>query len=487
MSRHKVDIQSSGAYGIRNNDVNTTNDSRLTLWVNDETGRMSFNSGGSYTVGKEVMSVACGSANDAEGGLRLNDVGNEQMISRRESTRAPRGFDDPNMDEERFDLATQERIEGEAEQDKRSTQLAERFEAIMAEALEEGVRIKSRAERCREDVSNRERYSKTLGHGWFDAHTVPVPKSAKDEDRVSQDELIETVEIERDDRNPFLVLDSEQVGEANMGGQQLDEYFGNEPTMSRSSMAKCVARRMMKGQDAASAVLAVKDAIESMPRVKQPIAKIDPFAQNETTIVGTIETLWFPKGDRQYQVGLIKDESGEPIKITVWHRAGNKPVLREGDKVRVVRGKVNAYKKGGQWNTSIAIDSDAEIHHIEKGDGPATRNKVRSESKDLPAWDSDSDSHQWLKNQSEDEHKEVSEDGTKVTHKRRKRSLPEEGHHTMEDFKDSLDIGPESKECCPECGSTNTSSHQQQVGGADEGMTGFHVCTDCDHSWRSGY
>lgn len=40
---------------------------------------------------------------------------------------------------------------------------------------------------------------------------------------------------------------------------------------------------------------------------------------------------------------------------------------------------------------------------------------------------------------------------------------------------------------CPECGSTHTSSYQQQTGGADEGMTGFHNCNDCGHNWRTGY
>lgn len=40
---------------------------------------------------------------------------------------------------------------------------------------------------------------------------------------------------------------------------------------------------------------------------------------------------------------------------------------------------------------------------------------------------------------------------------------------------------------CPECGSTNTSSYQQQTGGADEGMTSFHKCADCSNSWRGGY
>lgn len=42
-------------------------------------------------------------------------------------------------------------------------------------------------------------------------------------------------------------------------------------------------------------------------------------------------------------------------------------------------------------------------------------------------------------------------------------------------------------QACPECESTNTSSYQQQTGSADEGMTSFHKCADCSHSWRGGY
>lgn len=42
-------------------------------------------------------------------------------------------------------------------------------------------------------------------------------------------------------------------------------------------------------------------------------------------------------------------------------------------------------------------------------------------------------------------------------------------------------------QACPECDSTNTSSYQQQTGGADEGMTSFHKCADCGKSWRGGY
>lgn len=40
---------------------------------------------------------------------------------------------------------------------------------------------------------------------------------------------------------------------------------------------------------------------------------------------------------------------------------------------------------------------------------------------------------------------------------------------------------------CPECGSGKTTSQQRQMGGADEAMTGFHHCQECDHRWRTGY
>lgn len=45
-----------------------------------------------------------------------------------------------------------------------------------------------------------------------------------------------------------------------------------------------------------------------------------------------------------------------------------------------------------------------------------------------------------------------------------------------------------SKECpASDCDSTNISSYQQQTGGADEGMTGFHECQECGNNWRTGY
>lgn len=61
---------------------------------------------------------------------------------------------------------------------------------------------------------------------------------------------------------------------------------------------------------------------------------------------------------------------------------------------------------------------------------------------------------------------------------------------TLSEFKDSLVLregGESDGKDCPECGSSNISSYQQQVGGADEGMTSFCKCGDCGHNWRGGY
>jgi len=51
------------------------------------------------------------------------------------------------------------------------------------------------------------------------------------------------------------------------------------------------------------------------------------------------------------------------------------------------------------------------------------------------------------------------------------------------DDDDEVHVGHE----CPECESKNTESKQLQKGGADEGMTGIHVCNDCDNRWTTGY
>ena len=276
---------------------------------------------------------------------------------------------DERVDPARQDMTTEviERINGE------QAELEEQYEtAHRAEAADF-----DRARACREEVTSGTYYEETT--------------------------LDETPEVEGRPENPWAELSQDEVASVNQGAQQLADRFEHETAMGRASMAKLLAERVVKGQNSASAVLNLKDSIEQFPEVKQPIASIDPFGQYATTIEGTIDVLWSPKGAGQRQVGLISDDTNQPIKITVWQKAGRKPTLHEGDKVRVERGKVNAYQRGGEWETSIAIDSEARIIHLKDGDGPAPRRKKQSDTPRVEPWSADSRAHAWAN------HREVEE------------------------------------------------------------------------------
>jgi hypothetical protein len=366
MSRN-TDISETGAYGIQDNDVNTDG-----VWSNEETGRTPM-AGGSVTVGTEVATTAFKDAHDTEGGVVVGDVGVEAQVSRRESRRAPRGFDDPEMNAQSYTLATQERIEGEAEADRESDATAERFEAVRREADAEtdgeAAPIEGRAARCREEVTSDTYYQNT-----------------------TSDETPETTTND----NPFDDLTQDQLADVNQMAARLDDRFEVGTALSRASFSKMLARRVADGESALDALLAVKEAVQKFPDTIQPIAEIDPFDQYQTTVRGTIDVLWQPKGEGQYQVGLISDETNEPVKITVWRAAGDKPLLREGDTVEVNRAKVNAYQRDGEWETTLAVDAECEIHHIEHGDGDAPRSGRQSDNPTVPAWSADSDTHAWV-------------------------------------------------------------------------------------------
>jgi hypothetical protein len=276
---------------------------------------------------------------------------------------------DERVDPARQDMTTEviERINGEQAELETQYETAHRAEAADFD----------RARACREEVTSETYYQETT----FD----------------------ETPEVEGRPENPWAELSQDEVASVNQGAQQLADRFKHETAMGRVSMAKLLAERVAEGQNSASAVLNLKDSIEQSPEVKQPIASINPFGQYATTIEGTIDVLWSPKGAGQRQVGLISDDTNQPIKITVWQRAGKKPTLHEGDKVRVERGKVNAYQRGGEWETSIAIDSEARIIHLKDGDGPATRRKKQSEKARVEPWSADSRTHAWAN------HREVEE------------------------------------------------------------------------------
>ena len=268
---------------------------------------------------------------------------------------------DERVDPDRQDMTLEviERINGEQEELERQYENAHRAEA--AEHNREAA--------CAEEVTSDTYYQQTTSD--------------------------ERPEVETRPENPWGDLSQDEVASVNRGAQQLHDRFKYEAAMKRSSMSRLLAERVAGGQSPASAVLDLKDNIEQYPDVKQPIADIDPFGQYSTTIEGTIDVLWFPKGAGQRQVGLISDETNQPIKITVWHRAGKKPTLHEGDRVRIERGKVNAYQRGGEWETSIAIDSEAQIVHLERGDGPGTRSKRATDEPTYAPWDVDSRAHSW--------------------------------------------------------------------------------------------
>jgi hypothetical protein len=360
-----IDVTETGSYGIQDNDVNVDG-----VWSNQETGRTPMSGG--VTVGTEVATTAFKDAHEAEGGMVVGDVGVEAQVSRRESRRAPRGFDDPELNEEAYTLATQERIEGEAEADRRSDALAERFGSVResAEEEDEDANILSRAERCREEVTSGTHYQETTSD--------------------------ETPDVETGPENPFEELSQEQLAQVNQQADRLDDEFTVGTALGRASFAKLLARRVAKGSSVLDATLAVKEHVQKFPDVIQPIAEIDPFDQYQTTVRGTIDVLWKPKGSGQRQVGLISDDTNEPVKITIWQKSGDKPLLREGDVVEVNRAKVNAYQRDGEWETTLAVDAECEIHHIEHGDGDRPRMGKSSDEHKPPAWRADSDTHAWL-------------------------------------------------------------------------------------------
>jgi hypothetical protein len=364
MSRN-IHVSETGSYGIEDDDVNTDG-----VWSNRETGRTPMTGG--ITVGEAVASTSFKDAHD-EGGMVVGDVGVEAQVSRRESRRAPRGFDDPELNEEAYTLATQERIEGEAEADRQSDAKAERFEAVRREAEDSDTSdpIKSRAKRCREEVTSGTHYQET-----------------------TSEETPDTTET----TNPFEELTQDQLAEINKAAARLDDRFTVGTALTRASFSKMLARRVADGETTLDALLNVKENVQKFPDVIQPIADIDPFEQYQTTVRGTIDVLWEPKGKGQYQVGLISDDTNEPVKITVWQKSGDKPLLREGDTVEVNRCKVNAYQRDGEWETTLAVDAECEIHHIEHGDGDAPRSGRQSDEHKPPAWSADSDQHAWVNN-----------------------------------------------------------------------------------------
>jgi hypothetical protein len=189
-------VAETGSIGINDDDINMCpKESKPVLWTNTETGRSPLASAGQsgITVGDEVASVMTDEATDASGGFVPEDGGQTKaMMARRESKRAPSGFDNPNMDAETFDLATAERIEAEAEADKRSTEIAFKHHVIEAMSLAKGSEIASRAETF--DLATAERIEaeaeadKRSTEIAFKHHAIEVMSQAKGSEIASRAE-----------------------------------------------------------------------------------------------------------------------------------------------------------------------------------------------------------------------------------------------------------------------------------------------------------
>lgn len=484
----EVHVSETGSIGIHDNDVNVDD-----VWSNKETGETPMP--GQTVVGERVMTTMFDSPHDEAGGFVSNNPQIEAQVSRRQDIRP----DPTDVEFDKYTLETVEQIKGEAEESQRQKKEADRIALIEQQAKEAGLEFKCREVRIRESITS------------------------------------EYTNVERDDipefesnfvENPFEELEQEQIAEINKGSFKVKEHFEDVDGVhiSRGEIAIRMARKVLNGEDPVNASFAVRDDIYAKPGVVQPINKVDVWNQYQATIVAEVTQLWHPDRDNQYQVGLLMDSEGNKMKITVWERAGRKRLLHIGDKVKIVRGKVSPFERNGSYEDQIAIDSDAEIVRLEAGDGPAIRNARSTDDPSHADWDVDSDTHSWVTTMMSGDEKEFSgnelekhvhaygsgnivpmkdengdtyfgveveservvmADGPDMTINQESRS-PLQGE-TMEDFKETLDIGPESKDECPECGSTHISSYQQQTGGADEGMTGFHKCTDCGHNWRSGY
>jgi hypothetical protein len=299
---------------------------------------------------------------------------------------------DERVDPDRQDMTTAviERINGEQDETERHLRKARRAQEAEHD----------RAEASREAVSSMDRQYRTRGSlDDPDVDAVPAAESDLNEHGVSQHQPVPDTDdrptVETLPENPWSQLSQDDVAAVNKNGARLYDELGDDLTMSRATLTENLAKRVAAGESLTTAVFDIKGTLELMPEVAQSISDIDPFGQYQTTVEGEITTLWNPKDTSQYQVGLIQDDSGETAKFTIWQAAGDKPMLHEGDEIRVERVKVNAYTGGDGVQTTLAVDSEAEITHLSEGDGPARRLGIQSPEPTRAPWDVDSDQHSW--------------------------------------------------------------------------------------------
>ena len=299
-----------------------------------------------------------------------------------------------DIDNQSLPLEMIERINGEVEELEQQYETAHR-----AKAAEH-----NREEACADDVTNRERAYETKGHGWFNAHAVPTATGRVGEPRVSMFDPVPEFEGEHDvgpRPDPRPNMKASELAAIHKASVQLIEKFGPvvEHRYGTAGISRRLAHRVADGQDITSAMFSVKKHLERLPGIIQELKTIDPFEQNETDVEIEVTSVYTPKSNKQAQYVQGTDGTIHPISCTVWKKAGRKPTLKKGDKVIIRGAKINAYKKSGQWEPTIAVTADTEIYHQEHGDGEIIRsarsNSLCNQTETLAPWDVDSTTHNW--------------------------------------------------------------------------------------------
>lgn len=289
-------------------------------------------------------------------------------------------------------LATEERIRGEHEIEGRA-----RAKAHAAAVVEAVIPEFDRAARCREALRERKPIRQVAPGETAPARTVGHTRSAveKDTDEGVDRDVGENVD-------PRAEMDQGTLAAVNQAAARLAKHFESELAIGRAGLSECIARRVGRGADVTGATIAVKEVFERQSTVKQPLASIDPYDQWETTVEVKVETLWPPKNVKQYQVGMVSDESGAHAKLCIWRKSlygeGAKPTLHEGDRIRAERVKVDSYHTDdGREQVTLAATGETAITVLEQGDGPATRRKVQKDPPRKPSWQADSQEHAWIR------------------------------------------------------------------------------------------
>jgi hypothetical protein len=282
---------------------------------------------------------------------------------------------------EHYTLEAEERMRGEFEADERNR----------AKALAADVAEIDRAERSREDMRTRRPIRHSVSESDDPWEGPPAQTVGVERVDPADDEPVTRTPV-RDGPDPRASLDQETLAQVNKCAARLAEHFQGEAAMSRASFGKCIARRVQKGSDTMTATITVRENLERMTHIKQPIGSIDPYDQWETTVEAEVITLWTPKHKSQYQVGVVQDDAGDTAKFTVWFAAGDKPTLAVGDRIRAEQVRVNAY----EGDATLAVVGDTDIAILERGDGPRTRRKRMSAEPRIAPWSVESAQHAWI-------------------------------------------------------------------------------------------